>query len=399
MPVSDPDVSRPRLVRDATFLDADRREIPLRRGPHNQLGFAYQVAFVRVLGRFPQQAPLEIDGEILRFAALQLGADAETIHAYAGRQQMVSEHQQRIGEYLRLCAFDAAAGERLARFLEDEALRLERTASLLARARAWLRDEHVLAPADSVLRRAIGAARHKARTLLMQRMAERLDDMLKAQRHAVDRIVQRYRRLGAVLLDPDVGDDELRARLLSTVPEAQLHEDQSDLANWTRGDRKARFEQTAARHAGLSQFAGPFLSRMKFVDEQGEGASPTLSALRAYREHRAAGRRGVPPHAPLDFAPAALQPLIRHNGVTDRRRWESALFLKVRDEIQTGNLAIDGAKNFGRFEAFFLPTAQWERVREAFWARTGFHVDPTAAGEQLKARLSDAFDRFLGGCR
>ena len=395
-------------------------------------------------------------------------------------------------------------------------MRLERTASLLARARAWLRDEHVLAPADSVLRRAIGAARHKARTLLTQRMAERLsapmrdgldaliavdddqphsplnrikasssspsvggmkrllarlelieatgvlgvdvgwvngnyqrilfhsvrtasadrvrrmaaprrhlalvcflhqawrdtldqavdmygklldrnrklvetrlDDMLKAQRHAVDRIVQRYRRLGAVLLDPDVGDDELRARLLSTVPEAQLHEDQSDLANWTRGDRRARFEQTAERHAGLSQFAAPFLSRMKFVDEQGEGTSPTLAALRVYREHRAASRP--------NFAPTALQPLIRHNGVTARRRWESALFLKVRDEIQTGNLAIDGAKNFGRFEAFFLPTAQWERVREAFWARTGFPVDPAAAVERLKARLSDAFDQFLEG--
>ena len=56
---------RPRLVRDATFLEADRREIALRRGPHNRLGFAYQVAFVRVLGRFPQQTPLEIDGEIL----------------------------------------------------------------------------------------------------------------------------------------------------------------------------------------------------------------------------------------------------------------------------------------------------------------------------------------------
>ena len=56
MPVSDPDVSRPRLVRDATFLEADRREIALR-GPHNRLGFAYQVAFVRVLGRFPQQTP------------------------------------------------------------------------------------------------------------------------------------------------------------------------------------------------------------------------------------------------------------------------------------------------------------------------------------------------------
>ena len=225
----------------------------------------------------------------------------------------------------------------------------------------------------------------------------RLDDMLKAQRQAVDRIVQRYRRLGAVLLDPDVGDDELRARLLSIVPEEKLREDQSDLASWTRGDRKARFEQTAERHAGLSQFAAPFLSRMKFVDEQGEGASPTLAALRAYREHRAAGRRGLPPDVSIDFAPPALQPLIRHNGETDRRRWESALFLKVRDEIQTGNLAIEGAKNFGRFEAFFLPTAQWEQVRVAFWARTGFPVDPDAVVEQLKARLSDAFDRFLEG--
>ena len=84
VPVSDPDVSRPRLVRDATFLEADRREIALRRGPKNRLGFAYQVAFVRVLGRFPQQTPLEIDGEILRFAALQLGADAETIGLFAG---------------------------------------------------------------------------------------------------------------------------------------------------------------------------------------------------------------------------------------------------------------------------------------------------------------------------
>ena len=105
----------PALIRDATCLKADRREIALRRGPHNRLGFAYQVAFVRVLGRFPQQAPLEIDGEILRFAALQLGADAETIHAYAGRQQTVSAHQQRIGQYLRLRTLDAAAGERLVR--------------------------------------------------------------------------------------------------------------------------------------------------------------------------------------------------------------------------------------------------------------------------------------------
>ena len=34
------------------LLEADRHEIALWRGCHNRLGFAYLVAFVRVLGRW-----------------------------------------------------------------------------------------------------------------------------------------------------------------------------------------------------------------------------------------------------------------------------------------------------------------------------------------------------------
>ena len=522
MPDADPDISRPRLIRDGTFLEEDRRQIAQRRRGHNQLGFAYQIAFVRVLGRFPRQEPLELDEEILRFAALQWGTSPDAIGAYAERRQTVSEHQQRIRSHLKLRAFDADTADELARFLEGEALRLDRTASLLGRARGWLRDERILAPATYVLRRAVGAARQGARTILTDRMAQRLshtirerldallhvgeddpfsalnriksapsspstagmrrllarlelieetgvpgidvswvngnyprvlfhtvrtasaarlrrmaaprrhlalvcflhqawrdtldqavdmygklldrsrklvehrlDEKLKAQRHAVDRIVQRYRDIGAVLLDPGVGDTELRPRLLAVVSENELLEDQTDLVRWTRGDRRARFEETGERHNGMSRFAAPFLSRMNFLDEHGDGASPTLEAVRTYREIRSSGRRTMPPDAPMDFAPKTLVPLIRHDGAIDRRRWESALFLKVRDEVRAGNLAIDGAKNFGRFESFFLPEPQWQRASEAFWARTGFPSEPSSAAQQLRARLSAAFDRFL----
>ena len=69
MPVSDPDVSRPRLIRDASFLEAGRREIALRRGRHNRLGFAYLVALVRVLGRWKNvilYGEIEIDPAMLK---------------------------------------------------------------------------------------------------------------------------------------------------------------------------------------------------------------------------------------------------------------------------------------------------------------------------------------------
>ncbi len=522
MPASNLDISRPRLIRDGSFLEADWNEIAQRRGAHNRLGFAYQIAFVRIFGRFPRQAPLEIDGEILRFTALQLQLSPETIHAYAERRQTVSEHQQRIRDYLGLRSFDTAAGYDLEQFLEGEALRLDRSAALLARGRAWLQEQRILAPADYTLRRAIGSARQKARTVLMNRMmaslslpmrerldalvtvAEddpfsvlnrikatssrassagmgqllaklelieetgvleidinwingnyqrflfhsvrtmsadrlrelvaprrylslvcflhqawrdtldqgvdmygkllerdqkqvrfRLEEKLKAQRHAVDRIMQHYQDLTTVLLDPEVDDAVLRQELLAAVPESNLRADQFTLVNWTRGDPKARFEATAQRHGVLSRFAAPFLTRMNFLDERHQGTSPTLEALRLYRANRAARRRTLPADAPLDFAPKALEPLIRRNGQVDRRRWESALFLKVRDEIRAGNLAIEGAKNFGRFEAFFLPQSEWEQVREDFWERTGFAAEPGRAMGQLKDRLTQAFDGFL----
>ena len=43
------------------------------------------------------------------------------------------------------------------------------------------------------------------------------------------------------------------------------------------------------------------------------------------------------------------------------------------------------------FEAFFLPSAQWEQVRDAFWARTGFPVE--AQVRQRLARLVEENQR------
>ena len=183
---SDFDVSRPRLIRDGSFLERDWHEIARRRRVPNRLGFAYQVTFVRVLGRFPHQEPLEIDGEVLRFAALQLGTDPDAIEDYAERRQTVTEHQRRIRDYLGLRPFDGRAGDDLEGFLRNEAQRLDRTGSLLMRARQRLRDRQVLAPADSVLRRILGSARQAARTAMVERMEATLSA---SQRERLDGLV------------------------------------------------------------------------------------------------------------------------------------------------------------------------------------------------------------------
>jgi Domain of unknown function (DUF4158) len=54
--------SRDQLKRAAILTEEDFAQLGKCRRPHNRLGFAYQVAFVRLFDRFPQQQPFELLG-------------------------------------------------------------------------------------------------------------------------------------------------------------------------------------------------------------------------------------------------------------------------------------------------------------------------------------------------
>ena len=163
--------SRGQLVREATLTEADLAEVARCRRDHNRLGFAYQIGFVRLFSRFPAQQPLEICDELLSFVAMQLNIDAAHIEGYAVRQHTVSDHQASIRDYLKLVVFDPDQAQALERFIFEESCRLEQTASLLARAREFLKGRRVLFPAESALLRLVGEQRRQAREHIVVKLA------------------------------------------------------------------------------------------------------------------------------------------------------------------------------------------------------------------------------------
>src|ERR1700693_2025011 len=64
--------SRDQLKRAASLTEEDFVQLGKCRRPHNRLGFAYQVAFVRLFDRFPQQQSFELLEELVYFSAGQL---------------------------------------------------------------------------------------------------------------------------------------------------------------------------------------------------------------------------------------------------------------------------------------------------------------------------------------
>ena len=162
--------SRGQMVREATLTEADLAEVDKCRRDHNRLGFAYQIGFVRLFHRFPAQQPLEVGDELLNFIALQLGIEEARIADYAPWQHTASEHQDRIREYLRLSDYDPQQADALERFVFEESCRLEQTASLLARAREFLKERRVLFPADSALLRLVGEQKKRAREHIVTKL-------------------------------------------------------------------------------------------------------------------------------------------------------------------------------------------------------------------------------------
>ena len=174
------------LVRVAQFTPDDLARIGECRQEHTRLGFAYQLAFVRLHHRFPAQQPLEIDDEIVTYVSVQLDIPATLMAAYQEQRRTIVNHQQELRIYLEVRRFGEAELDILEAYLFDEACRLEQTGPLLNQAKRFLNEQSILYPSDEVLRRLVVKQRQAARehiyerivTSLIQETIEKLDHLL-----------------------------------------------------------------------------------------------------------------------------------------------------------------------------------------------------------------------------
>ena len=83
------------------------------------------------------------------------------------------------------------------------------------------------------------------------------------------------------------------------------------------------------------------------------------------------------------------------SGSPDRRSWECAVLVKLREELRSGNLAVRHSKRFARLKDYFISDQQWDAARESFFLHSGLPADPNQAPAYLKDRLNKAYDVFL----
>jgi TnpA family transposase len=111
----------------------------------------------------------------------------------------------------------------------------------------------------------------------------------------------------------------------------------------------------AAKYMTLRRFSPAFLEAFRF--RAAGGRDGALAAVKLLQELNRTGRREVPADAPRPFS-RAWKLLIGDRDSVDRRLFETATIATLRDRLRSGDIWIDGSRNYRRFDEYLLPRGE-----------------------------------------
>ncbi len=153
--------SRMQLERFFLLDDGDLGLVGRRRGDHNRLGFAVQLATVRFVGTFLAD-PGDVPDEVVEYVAAQLDVAAASMATYTQREKTRLEHQWEIAREVGYRDFVDAEAE-LAVWVDDRAWTTgEGAVAVFHGAVGWLRERQVLLPGITTLARLVACERDAA---------------------------------------------------------------------------------------------------------------------------------------------------------------------------------------------------------------------------------------------
>ncbi len=240
----------------------------------------------------------------------------------------------------------------------------------------------------------------EARKLLLDHIIEMNDlfltGMARRARNAVERQRKRLRRqardglrrmLGAVDALIDADGDQTIAAFRTAVDAPRLAQAAGDCRAYDRLEQRGELDAMLARYGTLRQYLPSFFG-LPF--QAATGSEPLLEAIEVVRALDAGARPSLTPDDPCSFVPADWRPYLVEDGRVDRRIWEVALALGVRDALRAGGLFLTDSREHVSFWNLIYDNRNWQGHRSEAYRRLGLPADPNGFLRQLVAEFDRA---------
>lgn len=166
----------------------------------------------------------------------------------------------------------------------------------------------------------------------------------------------------AMLAAKEHGEDQVAAveRALGWERLKTLVDEADKTVAATRPDNLGEIVE---RHASVRRMTPLILGAFTF--RACKESESLLTALAVLRELHASGAKKLPPRAPTAFLKPAWRKLVKADAGVDRKAYEVAVMMTLRERLQSGDVWVEGSRAFRAFDDFLLPPDAFAARREA----------------------------------
>jgi TnpA family transposase len=231
---------------------------------------------------------------------------------------------------------------------------------------------------------------------MFRRAEAREENAVLRDARAVNEKVRLFAKLGAALIAAKANEGEagLDGAVASAIGWEKLAASVAEAERLTRPD-KVDLPALATRAWPVLHRLGPlFLDAFEL--RAVPAAAATLRAVELLHEVYASGSRKWPKSLPASFLRPAWRNAVRDSGgdgsTEHRRAWEAATLLTLRDSMRSGDIWVEGSRQWRAIEDQLIPPALFAAMREAGPLPVAV---PATAEEYLNERRA-LLDRRMG---
>jgi TnpA family transposase len=190
----------------------------------------------------------------------------------------------------------------------------------------------------------------------------RHEQQFQASGKAINEKVRLYGKIGQALVEAKKNGSDPFAAIESVVSWEAFTASVTEAQSLARSDDFDSLPGISDGYSTVRRYTREFLDVLKL--RGAPAAKDVLEAIQVLRDLYATGTRDVPIDVPTKFIKPRWAKLVMTGGEIDRRYYELCALSELKNALRSGDIWVQGSRQFKDFDEYFLPLAKFTALKE-----------------------------------
>jgi len=197
-------------------------------------------------------------------------------------------------------------------------------------------------------------------TILLSKGRKQQDEIQKKNGKSLNEKIIHYINIGSALIKSRNDGLEPYAAIEAVMTWDKVVKSIEEAKKLTRPGNYDYLDLLDSRYNQLRKYTPALVKYLQFSSTRTSSGN-LIKALSIINELNETGKRKVPDNAPLDFIPNRWEKYIPDpDGSINRHYYEMAVFTELKHRIRSGDIAVEGSRNYRNYDEYLLPAKEWK---------------------------------------